>query len=345
MNAINNYISDLEHGSKDKKGGGKNHKAGLSNLSGLVFAPANTSNQRLGNGGPEGGNQGDPPNSGDPTPPPDKEKDCKVKVYISQVNESELPKPDWIYSVSVQIDIQGTDEKCEAEEIKFNFLDVSKERGRYMNDKEKYDDMDDDLKFSDLNEGFTVTGWSASKPLSGGSQTVQVLIVCNDYGAFGRLGATVKVKGTWYTAEADGTPDPYITIPVDLNDNKIADSWEKQNNVYGKPGTWDEDPNPKGQKRPGDGRTNYEEYRGFTVSDDAGGMEYKRMDPLQKEIFVIDMDNLFVPVSWKAATGITGCWMTLALVFGDKGGDELNKPYRWVNFCSVNAPGCNYAVL
>ncbi len=345
LNALNNYVSNLEAG--NKKGGGKDHKTGLSNLSGLVFAPANTSNQRLGNGGPEGGNgnQGDPPNSGDPTPPPDKEKDCKVKVYISQVNESELPKPDWIYSVSVQIDIQGTDEKCEAEEIKFNFLDVSKERGRYMNDKEKYDDMDDDLKFSDLNEGFTVTGWSASKPLSGGSQTVQVLIVCNDYGAFGRLGATVKVKGTWYTAEADGTPDPYITIPVDLNDNKIADSWEKQNNVYGKPGTWDEDPNPKGQKRPGDGMTNYEEYRGFTVSDGAGGTEYRRMDPMQKEIFVIDMDNLFVPISWKAATGITGYWMTPELVFGDKGGDELNQPYRWVNFCRGNAPGFKYAVL
>ncbi|MEO8514432.1 MAG: hypothetical protein ABI543_12800 [Ignavibacteria bacterium] len=344
LNALNNYISNLESG--NKKGGGKDHKTGLSNLSGLVFAPANTSQQRLGNGGPEGGN-GTPPNGGDPTPPtpPDKEKDCKVKVYISQVNENELPKPDWVYTVKVEISIEGTDEKCEAEEIKFNFLDVSKERGRYMNDKEKYDDMDDDLKFSDLNQGFTITGWTASKPLSGKSQTVEAYIVCNDYGAFGRLGATVKVKGNWYTAEADGTPDPYITIPVDLNDNKIADSWEKQNNVYGKPGTWDEDPNPKGQKRPGDGMTNYEEYRGFMVSDGAGGTEYKRMDPMQKEIFVIDMDNLFVPVSWKAATGITGYWMTPDLVFGDKGGDELQQPYRWVNFCRGNAPGFKYAVL
>lgn len=342
LSALNSFVSGIETG--NKKGGGSSHKTGLGNVSGLVFAPANTSSQRLGNGGPEGGNgnQGDPPNSHDP---PEKEKDCKVKVYISQVNENEMPKPDWVYAVKVEISIEGNDEKCVAEEIKFNFLDVSKEKGRYMNDKEKYEDTEDDLKFSDLNQGFTVTGWTASKPLSGKSQTVEAYIVCNDYGAFGKLGATVKVKGTWYTAEADGTPDQFITIPLDLNDNKIADSWEKQNNVYGKPGTWDEDPNPKGQKRPGDGMTNYEEYRGFTVSDGAGGTEHKRMNPLQKEIFVIDMDNLFTPVSWKAASGIDGYWMTPDLVFGDKGGDELQQSYRWVNFCRGNAPGFKYAVL
>ena len=345
LNALNNYISNLEEGSKNKKGGGNSHKTGLSNLSGLVFAPANTSQQRLGNGGPEGGN-GTPPNTGDPTPPtpPDKDKDCKVKVYISQVNENELPKPDWVYTVTVTIDIQGTDEKCEAEEIKFNFLDVSKERGRCMNDLDKFDDVDDDLKFSDLNQGFTISGWTASKPLSGKSQTVEAFIVCNDYGAFGKLGATVKVKGTWYTAEADGTPDPFITIPVDLNDNKIADSWEKQNNVYGKPGNWDEDPNPKGQAKNGDGMTNYEEYRGFFVSDGSDGTEHKRMNPLQKEIFVIDESKIFSTASWEAATGIKAYWLQLNQVYGTKGGGEQDQNYKWVNFCRGNAQGSKFAV-
>lgn len=347
LNAMYGYISSLEEKVKGNKGGGISRNQGLSNLSGLVFAPANTSSQRLGNGGPEGGsgNEGNPPNTGDPNPPPKKEeeKDCKVKVYISQVNESELPKPDYIYNVRVDIQIDGNDEKCQAEEIKFNFLDISKEPGTYMNDKANKENTDEDLAFSDLMQGFTISGMTASKQLSGKSQQVEALIVCKDYGAFGKLGATVKVKGNWYTAEADGTPDQFVTIPMDLNDNKIADGWEKQNNVYGKPGNWDEDPNPSGQKRPGDGMTNYEEYRGFMVSDGAGGTEYKRMNPMQKEIFVIDMDNLFTPVSWKAATGIEGYWMTPDLVYG--AGDELNMTYRWVDFCRGNSPGSKYAVL
>jgi hypothetical protein len=344
LNALYGYISGIEAG--DKKGGGKNRRAGLGNVSGLVFAPANTSQQRLGNGGQEGGNgnnEGDPPVSD--SEDPEKKKDCKVKVQMSQVSENELPKPDWVYSVRVDISIEGEDEKCKAEEIKFNFLDVSKERGRYMNDAEKYDDTEDDLKFSDLNEGFTINGWTASKKLSGKSQSVEAYIVCRDYGAFGRLGVTVKVKGNWYEAEVGGTPDKFITIPVDLNNNKIADAWEKQNNVYGKPGNWDEDPTPAGQKRPGDGITNYEEYRGFMVSDGDAGTEHTRMNPLQKEIFVLDGDKIFDVASWKAATGIKAYWLTTALVYGAKGGDELVQTFRWVNFCRGNAAGSKYAVL
>lgn len=359
VDAVNGYVAEVE-GKLVKKNGSTSSISGLGSLNGLVFAPANTSSQRLGSGGPEGGNQGNPgnndpnnnnnnnnpPNTGDPNQnDPDKDKKCNVKVYMSQVSESELPKPDWVYTVNVTIDIQGDDEKCQAEEIKFNFLNVSKEKGRFMNDVEKVDDTEDDLKFSDLNEGFSINGWTASKQLTGKSQTVQALIVCNDYGAFSRMGVTVKVKGKWYEAEADGTPDKFITIPLDLNDNKIADSWEKQNGVFGKPGEWDQDPQPSGQKRTGDGMTNYEEYRGFMVSDGADGKEHKRLNPMQKEIFVIDMDKIFDVASWKAATGITGYWLTTDLVYGTKGGSELNQTYRWVNFCRGNAPGGKYAVL
>jgi hypothetical protein len=347
IDAVNGYISEIESKIK-RKSGSKSSVSGLGSLNGLVFAPANTSNQRLGSGGPEGGNgnQGDPPNTGDPNQnDPDKDKKCNVKVYLSQVSESEIPKPDLIYTVRVDINIEGDDEKCLAEEIKFNFLDVSKEKGRFMNDADKYNDVEDDLIFSDLNQGFTVTGLTASKQLSGRSQSVEAYILCRDYGAFGRLGVTVKVKGKWYEAEADGSPDKYITIPLDINDNNIADGWEKQNNVYGKPGSWDEDPTPSGQKRNGDGMTNYEEYRGFMVSDGAEGKEHKRMNPLQKEVFIIDMDKIFDVASWKAASGITAYWLTTDLIYGSKGGGELNQTYRWVNFCRGNAQGSKYAVL
>lgn len=351
VNSLFGYISSLEEKIKGSKGGSLSRQIGLGNISGMVFAPANTSDQRLGTGGPEGGNgntgnEGDPPNTGDPkTPDKEEDKECKVKAYISQVNESELPKPDWVYFVNAEIEIDGNDDKCNAEEIMWTLYDVSKEKGRFMNDKEQYENEEEDLEFSNMNTDYNLTKTTATKQLSGKSQSHQIYIVCNDYGAYGKLKVSVKVKGIWYEAEADGTPDKFITIPLDLNENKIADHWEKQNNVYGKPGNWDEDPNPSGQMRPGDGMTNYEEYRGFMVSDGSDGTEYKRMNPLQKEIFVIDMDDLFTPVSWKAATGIEGYWMTPDLVFGSKGGNELNMSYRWVNFCRGNAAGSKYAVL
>lgn len=338
VNAVNNYVSKLETGNKK---GGEIHSTGLGNVNGLVFAPANTSNQRLGNGGPEGGNgNGNPKNP----PPPKKNKDCNVNVSISQLNETDWPEPDHVFTVTVNIDIQGTDEECNAEEVDFTLFDVSKERGRCLNDKEQMDDVDEDLQMSDLNADMEITKLTAKKMLSGKSQSVEVYILCRDWGAFGKLKASVKVKGNWYEGEGDATPDKFVTIPLDLNDNKIADGWEKQMGVYGQSATSDNDPNPSGQARDGDGMTNYEEYRGFYVSDGAGGKEHVRMDPKQKEIFVIDDDQLFDIASWKAASGIKAYWLTSDMVYGSKGGGERDQNWRWVNFCRGYAPGLKYAI-
>lgn len=342
--AVNGFISEIE-GKTKKKSGGLNNVSGLGALNGLVFAPANTSNQRLGSGGAEGGNNGNNNNNeGDPNKEKDKDKNCKVNVSMNQVYEYELPKPDWVYTVSVDISIEGDDDKCEAEEIMFTLFDVSKERGRYMNDNEKYDDIDEDLQMSDLNSDYEITKTTARKNLSGKTQSQQIHIWCRDYGAFGKLKASVKVKGKWYEADGDGTPDKYVTIPLDLNDNKITDGWEKQNNVYGKPGDWDEDPNPKGQASNGDGLTNYEEYRGFMVDDGSGIKEYKRTNPMEKEIFVIDEKQKFDIAAWKSASGITAYWLTTDLVFGSKGGSLKDLQYRRVDFCNGNSAGEKYAI-
>lgn len=335
VNSLFGYISSLEEKVKGSKGGGLSRQTGLSNISGLVFAPANTSQQRLGTGGPEGGNgnEGNTGNEGDPPPDKEEDKDCKVKVYISQVNEQELPQLDWVYFVNAEIVIEGNDDKCTAEEIKWTLYDVSKERGRYINDKEQYENIEEDLQFSNMNTDYNLTKTTASKQLSGKSQTHQIYIVCNDYGAYGKLKVSVKVKGTWYEAEADGTPDKFITIPLDLNENKIADFWEKQNNVNGKTADWDGDPIPAGQKRNGDGLTNYEEYRGCYIDDNQNGVKHIRLNPMQKEIFVVDPDFLFLSISWEAASGIKAYYMTPQQVYGDMaGGDGIlsNK----VNFCS-----------
>jgi hypothetical protein len=212
-----------------------------------------------------------------------------------------------------------------------------------MNDKQNYDDVDPDLQMSDLNSDYQITQNTATKQLSGKDQSQQVQIWCRDYGAYGKLKASVLVGGQWCEADADGVPDKYVTIPLDLNNNKIADYWEKQNNVYGKPADWDEDPNPSGQRTNGDGMTNYEEYRGFFVSDGSGGTEYKRMNPMQKELFVIDKDKMFDIASWKAASGIKAYWLDEDMTYGDKAGNDKDLS-RWVDFCSGYAKGSKYAV-
>ena len=49
------------------------------------------------------------------------------------------------------------------------------------------------------------------------------------------------------------------------NNDRVADGWEKEKNVYGKnlPADWDGAEEPKGQKAAGDGISLYEKYRGF----------------------------------------------------------------------------------
>jgi hypothetical protein len=344
VNAIVSLISEIETG--NKKGGSRRHKNGLGNISGLVHSPANTSMQRLGTGGPEGPSQGDPnqgdPNQGDPNPKEKEKKDCKVKVSINPVIESEIPQPDWVYTVTVDINIESSDEQCNAEEIAFTLFDVSKERGRYMNDNEKYDDVEEDLQISDLNSDYTITKTTAAKRLGGKSQTQQIAIVCRDYGAFGKLQASVKVKGTWY--QATSGINTFVTIPVDVNNNKIADAWEKQNNVYGKPDTWDGDPKPSGQGDIGDGMTNYEEYRGFFILDGVGNPQYKRTNPLVREIFVVDEGLIFSPNSWKSATGMDSYWVSKDQTNAPRVRDVENNEHRLLNFCRGHAEGKKYAI-
>lgn len=333
VDAVNNLISEAESGTR--KGGSNS----FFNMSSFVFAPANTSLQRLGTSGDGTGGEKEKEKE---------KKDCKVSVLIHQVNQTELPEPDHVYSVPVDIFIEGNDEQCNAEEIQFTLFDVTTERGRFLNDKAKMNDNTPDLAIYSgyTNPDYNVTEpFTASKPISGKSQTQTINITCNDYGAYGKLKVSVKVKGNWYEADADGAPDKFITIPTDFNNNKIADYWEKQNNVFGLAADWDEDPTPSGQARNGDGMTNYEEYRGFMVDDGSGGKEHIRTQPKEKEIFVIDEGQIFDISTWKSASGIKAYWLTTDLVFGSNGGGELNQDYRWVNFCSGYAKGLKYSVL
>ncbi len=325
VNALNGFVSKLESG---KKGGSQNSGTGLSNIYGLVFAPGNTIVQRLGVGGPKGGNP--------------KKKNCNPQIVLHRIGKDYVPEPQSIFNVTIDINVEGS---CTVEGVKYTLFNVSKEMGRCINDKdpEWYNSRLDFYIDPQFNAGMNVSSDSLSA--EGSAQTTYVTIACNDYGAIAKIKAEVKIDGKWYLAKDEGSSANYINLPYDDDNNYIADEWETQNNVQGLPANWDEDPEPTGQAKNGDGLTNYEEYRGCYIYDEFDGVKHIRTDPKKKELFVVDPDNMFVSVTWEKASDIKAYYLTKDLIFGDKCGcsDEMPE-YRRVNFCSKIFKGEKFAV-
>ncbi|MFI5145527.1 MAG: hypothetical protein ACHQJ4_08005, partial [Ignavibacteria bacterium] len=123
LNAVNKFVSEIESG--PKKGGDKGRITGLENINGLVFAPANTSNQRLGNGGPEGGNGNKNP------PPPPKKQNCNPDITIHRISPDYLPEPGKSFTVTLDI---VADVDCKIEGVRFTLFGVSREIGRCINE-------------------------------------------------------------------------------------------------------------------------------------------------------------------------------------------------------------------
>jgi hypothetical protein len=136
--------------------------------------------------------------------------------------------------------------------------------------------------------------------------SASVTITAMDYAAYGRLKPEVKGKcGPWEPVRilVGGQEKDFVTIPMDENDNLIADRMdEPQNGVtewgYGGDTGRDDDKHPQGDGTPGDGLTAFEEYRGFLTRgvnftsgcDDRGYDLHVRTDPAQKDLFVHSPD-------------------------------------------------------
>ncbi len=170
--------------------------------------------------------------------------------------------------------------------FRFILTDVSRERGIAMNmgndrgfDYEFADDLPAPSNFNPPVK--TATGWSIETKHESNEATVTIR--AKDYGAWARLKARVKVDGVWQDCQTEDEKG-YVTVPYDADENHIADVWEEEMNVTGRPATWDEDDQPKEiEYHKGDGFTNYEEYRGFMV-----GGKWRSTDPRQMDIFIFD---------------------------------------------------------
>lgn len=114
--------------------------------------------------------------------------------------------------------------------------------------------------------------------------TYEVAVLVKDSAASARLFAEVEIGGQWYPVKAIGsTADPLgsqLQLPRDADHDSIADRWEEIHSAY-EP-TADAD-NIPGAVHPGDGLTNFEEYRGIYSLG-----QFHRVDPEQKTIFVHD---------------------------------------------------------
>ncbi|MGE0041601.1 MAG: hypothetical protein AB7H88_06560 [Vicinamibacterales bacterium] len=170
-----------------------------------------------------------------------------------------------------------------AGKFRFTLYDVSREKGYALN--AGGDGTGLDLRFhTDQPTAFaapvqTADGWTIETTSTATSAAVRVFAM--DYGAWGRLKAEVNVDGEWYEClDEDGRA--YVTVPLDVNENRIWDTWERNTGIWDRPASADADPGADGTPA-GDGFSNYEEYRGFMVDGN-----WVSLDPGTRELFVLD---------------------------------------------------------
>lgn len=197
-------------------------------------------------------------------------------------------------------------EPSERAKFKFELLETSKEPGLCLNapkkDKAKKSvDLkirqkeNPELEISD--NGQTAT----SKEFSSADV---VVIGSYDWGAYAKLKVTAILENKQeLAAHLEGQSEKQeMVIPLDENNNRVADGWEKEKNVFGKnlPADSDGAEEPKGQKAAGDGISLYEKYRGFEFE----GI-HEHLDPNQKYLIVHDPDEVVRRVAQDASVKAT----------------------------------------
>jgi len=174
---------------------------------------------------------------------------------------------------------------------RFTLAEVSKEKGYCLN---AGDDSGLDLEFVRGQQGFEQPQEHGDGERIESTETVnqvEVKLRSKDYGAWAKLKAEINVDGLWYAARSEDGKD-YITLPHDDDQNRIADDWEKKNKVSGQEASADQDERPEGVGRePGDGFSNYEEYRGFVING-----KWQDTNPTYKDLFI--RDEIGLGIGW-----------------------------------------------
>jgi hypothetical protein len=173
--------------------------------------------------------------------------------------------------------------------FRFTLSDISNEPGYCMNDG---DEDEADLEFIWEPDRFEPPEYQEADagPPDEVMETREVVasatvkIQPKDYGGYAVLMAEVNFCGIWYPAKVKGEDEYSITVPLDDNNNHIADGFQKWDRG-GAPGDDDDDFIPGGDGFDGDGFSNYEEYRGFMVKE-GDKKKWLSTDPKTKDLFI-----------------------------------------------------------
>ena len=168
--------------------------------------------------------------------------------------------------------------------FQFKLLETSKEPGSCMNSPWK--DTEPDLKIlKQDNSGLAEVDEDGQGARSKDKLTeCPVTIACFDGGAHARLQVVADLsEGPPVMARLEGGELRDVALPCDSDGNHIADAWENDKKVAGRPPGEDQDDHPPGDRRNGDGLTVWEEYRGFLEEG-----KHIRTDPHKKDFFLCD---------------------------------------------------------
>ncbi len=253
----------------------------------------------------------------------------QVSCTLEPIDPAWLPLGNWqANSVNVTA-MLDEDQDLSAGKFRFTLFQVTQEPGYALN---AGDGDEPDLSFGTDQPGWgapigTADGWQieTTEALAEATAAVQA----SDFGAWGKLRAEVNANGlAWLPCETEDGRD-YLTIPLDADEDRVADTWEAAYGVSHQNENADEDSQPAGQRSSGDGISLYEEYRG--IEDE--NRQHQRLNPTRKELFVRDEDGLAASSPFAEVSGLR------LIYIGDDGwtgpgglGTSVDPAKRVVNF-------------
>lgn len=189
--------------------------------------------------------------------------------------------------VSAHLQVKGKPKATVLQKGKFIFQLVgeSQEPGVALNLPLQGAKSEPDLKFGD-SAGMKVTdGGKGCESTSKALQSASATLNCYDYGAYGKIRVVCQLDdGSVVHGHLAGQPGKEeLSVPLDDDNNHVADSWERKEGVSGKAANWDGETEPSLDGLAGDGLSLYEEYRGLAHN---GGI--KRLTGLRKDLVVVN---------------------------------------------------------
>jgi hypothetical protein len=252
----------------------------------------------------------------EPKPPPDVElilrpndpQEYKTWRPIGGATEEQLGNTIAVYAGLQNKDGSAPPADVKARRITFHLLEVSREPGVCINWPvyPKYPDMSD-LQFCP-SENRDLDTWiydehTAVCAHAGGIQQAMAYVSSFDFGGFALVEADAELEsGRIIHAHLKGQPDQLdLRLPKSRPGSHIADGWRDATPGASGADDSDDEDNPKGDGKKGDGFTLYEEYRGYM-----SGNEQFCLDPAKKDFFINDNTNGSVTNGYRTFKRITG---------------------------------------